>query len=284
LFLEQCSNYKGCEVIFTDGSLKDESAAAAAVSNKNFNVPLQLRLPDGSSVYSAELRAIILALKRIYQSQNNTFLVVSDSLSSLEAISRRKITHPLLVDIHDLHTELSSDGKVINFMWAPSHVGIHGNEVADKAAKEALELAIPKFPKQSVPFTDLKRKTASYCLDNWKKRWSLQTENKLFKVCPDLTKPLLTASKTRKEETILTRLHTGHTYFTHAHLLRREDPPWCHACDTANSVKHFLSDCADLHDLRMKFFGTSNLKKIFTEVAPMAIMSFLKETNLFLKI
>jgi ribonuclease HI len=253
-------------------------------SRTNFNRPLQLRLPNGSSVYTAELRAILLALKKIYQSQHNTFLIISDSLSSLEAISGRKITHPLLVDIHDLHTELLSDGKVINFMWAPSHVGIYGNEAADKAAKDALELPIPEFLRQSVPFTDLKRKTASYCLDIWRKLWSLQTENKLFKVCPDLTKPLLTLSKTRKEETVLTRLHTGHTYFTHVYLLRSEDPPWCHACDTANSVKHFLSECADLHDQRMRLLGTSNLKKIFTEVSPSAIITFLKETNLFWRI
>ena len=91
-FLEQCSSYTGYELIFTDGSLKDDSAAAAAVSKKRLHRPLQLRLPNGSSVYSAELRAIVLALKLIYQSRNQSFLIVSDSLSALEAPQESLLT------------------------------------------------------------------------------------------------------------------------------------------------------------------------------------------------
>ena len=48
-------------------------------------------------------------LKRIYQSRRKSFLIVSDSRSALEAISTRKITHPFLVDIHDLYTKFISE-------------------------------------------------------------------------------------------------------------------------------------------------------------------------------
>jgi kelch-like protein 2/3 len=282
LYLEQCSKYEGFEKIFTDGSLKDDRAASAAVSNKNFNQPMQLRIPDGSSVYSAELKAILLALKRIYQSKRKSFLIVSDSRSALEAISTRKITHPFLVDIHDLYTKFVSEGKIIVFLWAPSHMGIYGNEIADLAAKEALGLDIPEFPFQFVPFTDLRRKTNSYCFQLWQERWSSLINNKLFKLQPDISKPLLVTVLTRKEETILARLHTGHTYLTHVYLLKREEPPWCHACDNAYSVKHILSECADLYDLREKFFGNKQLKDIFVDIPPANLFGFLRETDLFL--
>jgi kelch-like protein 2/3 len=282
LYLEQCSKYDGFEKIFTDGSLKDNKAASAAVSNRDFKQPMQLRLPDGSSVYSAELKAILLALKRIYQSKRKSFLIVSDSLSALEAISTRKLTHPFLVDIHDLYTKLTSEGKIIVFLWAPSHIGIYGNEIADLAAKNALGLDIPKFPSQFVPFTDLRRKTNSYCFQLWQERWSSLTNNKLFKIRPVLSKPFPMAVLTRKEETILARLHTGHTYFTHVHLLKREEPPWCHACDTLYSVRHIMSECADVFDLRESFFGKMEVQDIFTDIPTANLFGFLRETDLFL--
>ena len=96
------------------------------------------RLPDDSSVYTAELRAILLALKRVYYSKGKSFLI-SDSLSSLQSIFNLKYDHPALVQILDLYTEMTRDGREILFIWVPGHVGIRGNSAADSAAKDALD-------------------------------------------------------------------------------------------------------------------------------------------------
>jgi len=138
--------------------------------------------------------------------------IFSDSIwSALEAISTRKITHPFLVDIHDLPIKLVSEGKIIHFMWAPSHMGIHGNKTADKAAKDALGMEIPHLPEQSVPFTDLGRNTLFYSLKLWQDCWSTCTENKLYKTLPELSKPLPLRRSNRKEESVLTRSHLLNT-------------------------------------------------------------------------
>ena len=267
--------------IFTDGSLKGEKAAAAAVSITNFNHPIQLRLPNRSSIYTAELRAILLALKHVYQSNNTHSLIISDSLSALQSISSRKITHPILVEIHNLLSELALLWKTVVFMWVPSHVGIHGNALVDKAAKDALNHDIPPLPRQFVFHLDLRRQTKLYCKQLWQDDWSNQPRNKLFQVLPNLSDRLPTVTKNRKEETILSRLHIGHTYVTHSFLLKNEDPPWCFCCDAPFTVEHFLTECSDLVLPRNQCFNSNSLTVIFKEVSLNNLFCFLKSVNLF---
>ena len=61
---------------------------------------------------------------------------VSILYSSLEAItSGKNISRPnQLLDIINL---VSNYNKTIRFVWLPSHIGIKGNELADKLANSA---------------------------------------------------------------------------------------------------------------------------------------------------
>ena len=86
-------------------------------------------------------------------------MVFSESLSALQALEKLKSDHPLLIQIQDMPHKIEVDQKEVAFVWVPGHVGIHGNEAADRAAKEALE----KEPTDDLmPFSDLKPLTATY--------------------------------------------------------------------------------------------------------------------------
>ena len=102
----------------------DENVAAAAVLSVTPNSPFSCRLRDHCSIYTAELQAILFALKQTYQSQERKFMIFSDSLSALQALQ-------------ELLHKINADQKEIVFMWVPGHVEIRGNEVADRAAKKA---------------------------------------------------------------------------------------------------------------------------------------------------
>ena len=88
------------------------------------NSPFSCRLRDHCSIYTAELQAILFALKQAYQSQEMKFMIFSDSLSTLQVLRKLKTDHPLLIQIQELLHKINADQREIVFMWVPGHVGI----------------------------------------------------------------------------------------------------------------------------------------------------------------
>ena len=280
-FLELSESYDGYTHIFTDGSKINEKSAAAAIVGKNLRDPLSCRLPDHSSIYSAELQAILLALKHVHYLEKRKFLVLSDSLSVLQALCHLKTDHPLLSPIFEILFKLKNEDKLIVFVWVPSHVDIKGNEAADQTAKQALS----KTPlKIKIPYTDLKPHVQQYVFSIWQEEWDEEVHNKLNSILPRLNEFLPSVCETRRQQTILTRLRIGHTFFTHGFILRGEDPPFCVACDCPITVKHILLECADLLDQRNTFYDCSSLYDLFRHVPFVSICKFLKEINVISKI
>ena len=95
-------------------------------------------------------------------------MISSDSLSALQALEKLNSNHPLLIQIQDKLHKIEVDQKGVVFMWVPGHVGICGNEAADRPAKEALG----KDPIDDLmPFSDLKPLTAKYIHQVTQKEW-----------------------------------------------------------------------------------------------------------------
>ena len=93
-----------------------------------------------------------------------------------------------------------------------------------------------------VPFSDLKPLTSKYVREVWQKEWDEAglISNKFHEILPRLSGRLLSFCSTRKEKTVLNRLHIGHSYLTHSFILRREEAPVCVACNTALTIKHYI--------------------------------------------
>ena len=222
------------------------------------------QLPDNASIFSAEIKAIDLALDDIEQSRNSDFIIFSDFLSVLQSLHNRHIENSLLLDVLLKYNELAELNRIV-FCWLSSHVGIIGNEKADIAAKSALTLNISDL---KIPFTDFIPSINTFVYNKWQMSWNVAVFNKLHSIKPSLSEWQPNYRIDRKEEVTLARLRIGHTFITHSFLLKCEDWLFCIPCQEPFSVKHFLLDCTDFRFIRSRFYRVNSLKEPFDTVEP----------------
>ena len=77
------SRYLSYQHIYTDGSKEDSKVGCAVISDNHSNMQ---RIPDVTSIFTAEAKAIDLALDFIGTCDaNNKFIIFSDSLFCIES-------------------------------------------------------------------------------------------------------------------------------------------------------------------------------------------------------
>ena len=267
------------EQIYTDGSKDGKKVSAAALLDGEL---YQFRLPDNASSFSAELKALDLALSHIQQDAYWRYIIFTDSLSAMQALENERTENPSIVNLLDKIFEICTNANLV-FCWLPSHIGTSGNEEADKAVKQALSLdALP----YKVSFSDFKPLINVCIQDVWQRSWCdpFNKKNKLFGVKLALGEWLPGLRSNRREEIVLARLRIGHTYLTHSYLLKGEEAPQCVSCNAPLTVEHILIDCKDLAPSRDRFFRVDSLSVLFDTVKFKLIFEYLKDVNLCTKI
>ena len=274
---EKISNFDTYKHVFTDGSKENEKVAAACVTD---DTTVQFRLPDNASIFSAEIKAIDLALDLINQSLHRKHIIFSDSLSVLQSLNNHSSDNPLIRDVLIKYNNVSTNKEVV-FCWIPSHCGIHGNEKADRAAKAALTLDESAM---KLPYTDFKPLIHSVIINTWQESWNREVDNKLHSIKPTIGEWHPGPQASRRDEVILSRLRIGHTYLTHSYILKRDVPPECVFCQEPYTIKHILLHCSDLILIRRQYYDATSLRELFETVHMDKIIDFLKAINVYFKI
>lgn len=158
------------EIIYTDGSKsKIGKAVGASIIIEDRDIAYKISLPRKCSSYTAEAFAIKAVLELMYNEKDNTakhIVVMSDSQAVLKAYQNNifNVYHNRYVTegkkiCYKLKRKLD---KNVTLIWIPAHIGIQGNELADKLAKEA----VGEDPHDSIeiPIRDLKRE---FKLETW---------------------------------------------------------------------------------------------------------------------
>ena len=131
---------RGAMAIFTDGSVVGgiEDGGAACVFEGDGGWEARRR-PAGriSSSYKAELTAMVAALEVVEEKRPESVVIYTDSQALTRALSSEKAT--LQSDLESLKDRLVrlTEWTNITIQWVPGHVGVDGNEEADRQANLA---------------------------------------------------------------------------------------------------------------------------------------------------
>ena len=219
LHVAHCRDEHGQETaVYTVGSkMEDKIGYAAVVPNRVF----KRRLPKEASIFSAELCAILAAVALLLNVDQHRFVFYVDSRSALQAVTNRFSGHPVVRQIHTWMEILMKRSKHIRFCWVPSHVGLAGNDEADRLAKESA--ACNRVYLRTLPARDYYSEFWKRLYNAWQNQWK-QRENNKVRVIKDNARAWGTSYQTsRHKETVIARLRIGHTRLTHRYLMEDGD-------------------------------------------------------------
>lgn len=78
-----------------------------------------------------------MALEQMEKTQNRNFIICTDFKSCLQALKASKCNYSIISMIEKKMTTLENKQFDIIFCWIPRHMGLHGNKLANEAAKQA---------------------------------------------------------------------------------------------------------------------------------------------------
>lgn len=153
-----------------------------------------------------------------------------------------------------------------------SHIGIPGNEEADKAAKAAARG--PKVYSRKIYYLmatckqSLRRRVAR----QWASEWENGTTGGVTFYLEKEPNPKVLAKYTgirRPLSSLITQLRTGKIGLAHyLHKIRRRDSPRCPCSQGIQTVRHVLTECSRTQDLRKELLGRAHdVQKILKDPA-----------------
>jgi ribonuclease HI len=232
----------------TDGKVGIGLMVRAPIGGGWSDIEHSARLTDNVSVYAGELSAIKLALecaKQIFDhTGQNKFAIFSDSLSSVQSIERgQSLACPNLFNqiLEALH-ESAIDTVIV---WVPSHIGIFGNEKADRLAligsqRDTVELDI------GFELDDAYHMVDRYVVSEWQTSWNNAPHGAFYRqIEPTVqTRGRLLVFGSRAAETLAHRLRLGRCGLNaYLHQMKLHPTGLCESCLKPETVAHFLLEC-----------------------------------------
>ena len=273
--------------VYSDGSEKDNKVGAAAVLIRQGKSRMRtLRHHLGPStkygIYEAEIVGSILGaeLIRTERAAVDNPSIALDNKSSIEATQqiRSRPSH-YLTDLLLSHSQaVLARGKAgelqqptLTLRWVPGHVGVQGNEAADREAKRAASSAkessspsrLPRILRSPLPLSAAKARLAYQQLLTQRAtmEWHTSLRGRRF-LATDSSLPSpkymkATASLSRRQAAVLFQLRSGHAPLnSHLHRIARAPSRQCPSCHAApESVMHYLLICSAHSNARAKYLG-----------------------------
>lgn len=239
--------------IFSDGSkVGDEGHVGSAFvvfHNGEEIASKRLKLPPHCTVFTAEVVGIAAALEWCEESGIGEAVLCSDSQAAVAAFANSASRIARVAAVRPVERRLRDRGVRVSLMWVKAHVGLEGNERADRLANEARTEGEPVV--SSVPKCFIKRTHREESMVAWQREWGRSTHGrKVYEMYPFVRDAV--SSKLQTDH-YTTQVLTGHGEFN-AYLFLRKlvESPKCPLCDAdEDTVDHFLYECSGLEYCRL---------------------------------
>lgn len=249
--------YKDWHKLYTDGS-KIGDSAGAAYYDPSRNVKESFKVTsEHNTIMSVELFAISESLSYAATLDLSKLVIMTDSRSALQHIahcvsgaSGASVAYGIIRKVLSLRNK----GVDLRLQWVPSHVGLQGNEEADKLAKEAFSVGAETFivPEHSEVLFKYKYKV----FEKWKMHYLSTSESKgiWYRIVQCEPPRIPWFVNTRFKRCLIVtahRLRTGHIPLAKFnHLMKISDSPNCATCGVTEDVHHLLVECVRSQFLR----------------------------------
>lgn len=251
-------------VIYTDGSVGQEHAGAAAVCPQGTSGATVRHIYLGSSTnrstLEAELAGICAGINLILSNHRHMRVTIfTDSQQAVAAIQKPR-PKPGQQVVQRLHQELARlrhlrPGLHLHITWILGHSNIAGNDEAHRQAKRAARHKLTSDSLQPLSFTDLptsitaiRREYASTFKAEWRQHWANSTAGQRIRNI-DSTEPgtkfaNILSNLTRPAASLIVQLRTRHIALNgFLARIKAVDSPLCQRCQEPESIPHFLFRC-----------------------------------------
>lgn len=217
--------------------MKDQTGYAVCLyQDKKLSVISQERIQNENSVFQAEMAALHAAITHVKNQEQTSVLILSDSLSALQALSSPNQRNPQIIKTQEILYDIQYSSN-INFSWVRAHSGEVGNEEADRLAKEATSLS--QIDKSiPLPISYIKSRVQSLLLQEWQNEWDTEERGRFtWEFIPKVSTSFLSHSPS------ISAFLTGHGPFLDYLLLRKKlNTDMCSCGEIGNST-HYLFHC-----------------------------------------
>ena len=244
------NSYDNFIKIYTDASkmeVENNMRVGGSFYVPHFDVLSKFRFRNFNSIFTAELLSIKMALSWILDNNfvSLNFLILSDSKSALQALlSRNAKVQELIYSCLEIIMQLKERRISLKFQWVPAHVGVEGNEVVDKAAKESL--LSQEFARLEIHKSELLIVLRGLITKRLKDNWTRDSSSLFLGEHKTVWKQENWQLNTnRRLEIEMARLRTGYTRLNkNMHKMQLVDSPNCPHCQSIpESISHFLMEC-----------------------------------------
>ncbi|XP_008549055.1 uncharacterized protein LOC103572301 [Microplitis demolitor] len=240
-------------VFYTDASkTTNDIHMGLAFTCRSPKLEKKFKMSASFSIAEGEAMAILQTLKEIKYSNIKKILICTDSTSTLTALDNIGLSgksNIIILEIRSLISRLKSAGRETELWWCPSHLGIQGNEKADRLANEARQDGTP---------IDLQPNTEIYIRSMESRFLNINREisEDFFKISghtyrkykdQNIRSKKAWFKKTKLKRitiTFINRIRAGHICTNeYLHRIRIKDSPACECGYEIQDLNHIYFNC-----------------------------------------